>query len=253
MTMDAAVGAYLFVLGLVLGSFYNVVGLRLPRGESVVYPPSSCGSCGMSLRARHLVPVFSYIATCGRCAGCRTKISPLYPAGELATGLMFIWVYGLHGYTEGLLTGLLLVSLSVMVTVADLKYMLIPNKLLLLFLAPLAAAVSLTSELPIWNHALGALAGGAVLLLIVIVSGGGMGMGDVKLFTLLGLVLGLPLVFLALIMACLAGTVIGGALLLTGRIQRKQPVPFGPFLAIGALAAYGYGTAIIEWYITLFM
>ncbi|PZD95083.1 prepilin peptidase [Paenibacillus sambharensis] len=251
--MDAAVGAYLFVLGLVLGSFYNVVGLRLPRGESVIYPPSSCGSCGMRLRARHLVPVFSYIASRGRCGGCRAKISLLYPAGELATGLLFVWVYSLHGVSEGLWTGLLLVSLSVMVTIADLKYMLIPNKLLLLFLVPLVAAVSFTSELPLWNHALGALTGGAVLLLIVIVSKGGMGMGDVKLFALLGWVLGLPLVLLALIMACLAGTVIGGTLLLTGHIQRKQPVPFGPFLAVGALAAYGYGAAIVDWYITLFI
>lgn len=244
---------YLFALGAVLGSFYNVVALRVPAGESVVSPPSRCPRCGTRLTGRDLVPIASWLLSRGRCRHCKAPVSPLYPLGEAATGLLFVWAYARFGWSPAALVGLLLVSLCIIVTVSDIATMLIPNKVLLFF-APLmaAACLLLPSSVAWWSHLLGAVAGGGILLLIVIVSRGGMGLGDVKLFALLGFVVGLPNTIAALIAACLVGTLVGGTLILLGIVKRKQPVPFGPFLALGACLAYGYGADLIESYLSLF-
>ncbi|SFA94578.1 leader peptidase (prepilin peptidase) / N-methyltransferase [Cohnella sp. OV330] len=244
---------YLFALGAVLGSFYNVVALRVPAGESIVSPPSRCPRCGTRLTGRDLVPIASWLLSRGRCRHCKAPVSPLYPLGEAATGLLFVWVYATFGWSPAALIGLLLVSLCVIVTVSDLTTMLIPNKVLLFFAPFLAAAcLLLPNKIPWWSHLLGAVAGGGILLLIVIVSKGGMGLGDVKLFAVLGFVVGLPNAVVALVAACLAGTLVGVALIAFGVVKRKQPVPFGPFLALGACFAYGYGADAIDYYLSLF-
>ncbi|MFD2328291.1 prepilin peptidase [Cohnella sp. GCM10020058] len=244
---------YLFALGAVLGSFYNVVALRVPAGESIVSPPSRCPRCGTRLTGRDLIPIASWLLSRGRCRHCKAPVSPLYPLGEAATGLLFVWVYASFGWSPAAIIGLLLVSLCVIVTVSDLATMLIPNKVLLFFAPLLAAAcLLLPNDIPWWSHLLGAAVGGGVLLLVVIVSRGGMGLGDVKLFAVLGFVVGLPNTAVAFVAACLAGTLVGGVLLATGVVKRKQPVPFGPFLALGACLAYGYGADIIDYYLSLF-
>ncbi|MEK0316902.1 prepilin peptidase [Cohnella sp. 56] len=251
--MTILIYIYLFALGAVLGSFYNVVALRVPAGESIVSPPSRCPRCGTRLAGRDLVPIASWLLSRGRCRHCGAPVSPLYPLGEAATGLLFVWAYARFGWSAETIVALLLVSLCVIVTVSDLATMLIPNKVLLFFAPLLAAAcLLLPSDISWWSHLLGAVAGGGILLLIVIVSRGGMGLGDVKLFALLGFVVGLPNTIVALIAACLAGTLVGGALLALGVVRRKQPIPFGPFLVLGACLAFGYGGHLISFYLSLF-
>lgn len=225
---------YLFLLGLACGSFFNVVGLRVPLGQSLVAPPSSCPCCGQRLAARDLVPVLSYALSRGRCRYCATPVSALYPAGELAAGLLFVWAYLRFGLTAQGAIGALLASLAVIVTVSDIRYMRIPNAVLLAF-APMLLALRMLcpGEHAILYYLLGALAGGGILLAAALLSRGGMGLGDVKLLAVLGLALGWPGTLLALMLGSLAGT-IGGS------------------LALGALIAYGYGDALIDGYLTLF-
>ncbi|BCG61313.1 prepilin peptidase [Paenibacillus sp. URB8-2] len=247
--MTIFIAIYITLLGLILGSFYNVVALRVPAGESLKSPPSHCTSCGTRLKARDLIPVFSWLAAGGKCRYCGTRVSPLYPLGELATGLLFLWSYLQFGLNGSGITAMMLSSLAVIVTVSDLKFMLIPDKALLFFLPILLLLTLLFPGGPLWLHLLGAAIGGGVILPFALF--GGMGMGDVKLFALLGWVIGFPNVLLAFFTACLLGTLVGGTLQLLGVVGRRQPIPFGPWLAVGGLLAYGYGSQIIGGYLSL--
>ncbi|WP_410512580.1 prepilin peptidase [Paenibacillus sp. BR2-3] len=247
--MTIFIATYITLLGLILGSFYNVVGLRVPAKESLLHPPSHCPNCNTQLKHRDLFPVFSYLLSRGKCPYCGTSVSSLYPLGEAATGLLFLWVYLQFGFTGKGLLGFLLVSLSVIVTVADLKYMLIPNKVLLFFLPLFVVLVPLFAKGPLGHNLLGAVLGGCLILPFALL--GGMGMGDAKLFALLGGVIGFPNVILAFLLACLLGSVVGGLFILFGVVKRKQPIPFGPWLAAGTLIAYGYGSFIISTYLSL--
>ncbi|MEK3880356.1 prepilin peptidase [Paenibacillus sp. FSL M7-0420] len=247
--MTSIVASYITLIGLILGSFYNVVALRIPAGESLLRPPSHCPSCNTQLRSRDLIPVLSYVLNRGSCRYCGSRISPLYMLGEATTGLLFLGIYLQFGLTGKGIIGYLLVSLAVIVTVSDLKFMLIPDKVLLFFLPILATVVLLFPEGTLVSHLLGAVAGSGILLLLVLF--GGMGMGDAKLMALLGMVLGFPNTILAFLLACVLGTVVGGTLLFTGRIQRKQHIPFGPWLAAGALLAFAYGSHLISGYLAL--
>ncbi|HUW63946.1 MAG TPA: prepilin peptidase [Spirochaetia bacterium] len=239
----------LFVAGVLLGSFFNVVARRLPLGESPVYPPSHCPACGCRLSARDLVPVLSYLWLKGRCRYCGAGISPLYPVGELTTGLLFVWVYYATGWRPELWVGLLFVSLLVIAALGDVWHRLIPNRLILVVLAG-GIMARLLVPLPggFWSALAGILPGGVMLGLAALVSRGGMGEGDVKLAAVLGPFLGWQGALLAVFLASVLGGVVGLSLILAKVIGRRDPVPFAPFLAGGFLLAYLYGVRIIGWY-----
>ncbi|WEG16109.1 prepilin peptidase [Alkalihalophilus pseudofirmus] len=245
---------YLFVFGLTFGSFFNVVGLRVPAGESIVAPRSHCTTCDRDLSTRELIPVFSYLFQKGKCRGCGTKISPLYPIVELVTGLSFSGAYVLLGWSYELIVALLLISLLAIIFVSDIRYMLIPDKILLFF-TPLFLLLRLAVAPldPWWSSLVGAAVGFGLLLLIAVISRGGMGGGDIKLFAVLGLVLGWHDVLLAFFFSCLYGTIIAGIGMAAGKVKRKKPIPFGPFIVLGALTAYFYGNSLVQWYIGLFL
>lgn len=244
--------ALFFIYGIIFGSFFNVVGLRVPKKESIVAPPSHCPTCKRKLGIMDLVPVFSYLFLRGKCRGCGEKISPIYPMMEFLTGLLFSFSFYQIGFQLELVVALLFVSLLVIITVSDIAYMLIPNKilwpfgvglLLLRFVSPLA---------PWWDSLLGAVVGFGVLLLIGILSKGGMGGGDIKLFFVIGLVLGTIQTLLTLVLAAFIGTVVGLFILRRLGKDRKTPIPFGPSIAAGALIAYFWGEKIVGWYGSLF-
>ena len=240
------------IFGLVLGSFYNVVGLRVPKGESIVNPPSHCTSCGKRLTAFELIPVLSYLIQRGKCKGCGVKVSPIYCFTEIVTALLFALCYVKFGFTAELAVALLFVSLLVIINVSDIAYMLIPNKILLFFLPFLIVSRIVSPLEPWWDSLLGAVIGFSVLLLIAVVSKGGMGGGDIKLFLLIGLVLGTIHTLLTLFLASVVGLIVGGIVLKVRGQGRKTPLPFGPSIAVGALLAYFYGDQLIEWYWQLF-
>ena len=132
-TINIIYSILFFILGLVLGSFYNVVGLRLCKGESLIYPPSHCTKCNHKLKFYELVPVFSYIFLKGRCKNCKEKISIMYPVIEFLTGILFALSYYVYGLSPSLVYSLLLSSLFIIITVTDLNYYIIPDSILIFF------------------------------------------------------------------------------------------------------------------------
>lgn len=241
-----------FLYGLVFGSFFNVAGLRIPKGESIVRPPSHCTVCNRHLKIKDLVPIFSYVFLKGKCRGCGTKIHWVYPVIELVTGLVFAFAYYQLGFTLELSVALLFISLLVIITVSDIAYMLIPDKILLFFLIPLIVLRVFEPLSPWWDSIIGALVGFGVLFLVAVVSKGGMGGGDIKLFFVIGLVLGWVPTLLTLFLASIIGTVIGIISLRRSKQSRKTPIPFGPSIAIAAIIAYFYGELLVDWYMNLF-
>ncbi|MFZ7945565.1 prepilin peptidase [Neobacillus sp. 19] len=240
---------YLLILGLVFGSFFNVVGLRVPLKKSTVAPRSACPTCGHQLKPYELIPVVSYIIQSGKCRGCQSRISPIYPIFELLTGLLFMTAPLVIGWSGELVVALTLISMFMIIVVSDIHYMIIPDKILIWF-----AGIFLLERIvwplnPWWDSLLGAVTGFVLLLLIALVSKGGMGGGDVKLYAVLGLVLGVKLVLLSFFLSTLLGAVIGGLALLLKIVKKRQPVPFGPFIAAGTLIAYYWGSEIIDFYI----
>ncbi len=240
----------IFIYGLLLGSFYNVVGLRVPNGESIVKPRSHCPKCGHVLTPFELVPVLSYVFLRGRCRCCKAPVSLVYPLIELMTGLLFVAAPLLIGWSAELLIAWTLISLIVIIWITDIKYMLIPDKILLVFAIILIAERIFIPLTPWWWDSIaGAAVGFGLLLFIAVISKGGMGGGDIKLYGVLGIALGVKLVLLSFFIATLIGAVFGGLGLLTGKLKRGNPIPFGPFIGIGALAAYFFGNDIITWYL----
>ena len=245
--------AVLFLLyGLVFGSFFNVVGLRVPKGESIVKPPSHCTVCDRNLTIKDLVPVFSFVFLKGKCRGCGTKIHWVYPVMELATGLLFAFAYLQLGFSLELIVAILFISMLVIITVSDLAYMLIPDKILLFFLIPIIASRFFSPLTPWWDSLVGAVVGFGLLFFIALVSKGGMGGGDIKLFFVIGLVLGTVNTLLTLFLASIIGTVFGIISLRIAKKGRKTPIPFGPSIAIAAVIAYFYGDVFVDWYMNLF-
>lgn len=241
----------LIVIGLLIGSFLNVVICRLPRGESVVFPPSRCPRCGGRLSPWDLIPVFSYLWLRGKCKHCGTAISPRYPLVEILTGGLFAAAYAAFGWQPLLLKHLFFLALLVAVTFIDLEHYLIPNRLVIAGLVGGVLINLYTRDLTLLSAALGALVPAAFFLFLALVSRGGMGGGDIKLAAVMGLFLGWPQVLPAVFLAALAGGLVGGVLLVTGRKKRKDPIPFGPFLALGSILMVFFGAQLINWYLQL--
>src|SRR4051812_47085981 len=208
------INLYIFSLGMVLGSFFNVVGIRVPLKKSIIAPRSSCPKCGHRLNAYELIPVISYLLQKGKCRGCKSRISPIYPIFELLTGLLFTTAPLVIGWSGELVVALTLISMFMIIIVSDIHYMLIPDKILIWFAGIFLLERIIWPLTPWWDSLSGAATGFILLMLIALVSKGGMGGGDVKLYALLGLVLGFKLVLLSFFLSTLFGAVIGGLALL---------------------------------------
>lgn len=241
-----------FLLGLIFGSFFNVVGLRLPKNQTFTNDHSMCPFCEHRLSWTELIPVLSFIIQGGKCRHCKRQISFIYPTVEFITGVLFAFSFVKIGLELELITALLLVSMLMIILISDIKYMIIPNKVLLFFL-PLFIILRFLNPLePWWSSLLGSFLPFIIIATIILVSRGGMGAGDMKLFGVLGVVLGLKQILLTFFLSCVIGAVIGMILLAFKWINRKQPVPFGPYIIVSSLISYFYGNTIIMWYFTSF-
>jgi leader peptidase (prepilin peptidase) / N-methyltransferase len=239
----------LFIYGLLLGSFFNVVGLRIPEQKSIVAPRSACPTCEHQLKLYELIPVISYLIQKGKCRGCQSRISPIYPFFELLTSVLFATAPLVIGWSGELVVALTLISMFIIIVVSDIHYMIIPDKILIWFAGIFLLERIVWPLSPWWDSLLGTITGFMLLLIVALVSKGGMGMGDVKLYAVLGFVLGFKLVLLSFFFSTLFGAVIGGLALLFKIVKRKQPIPFGPFIAAGTLTAYYWGSELIDLYI----
>jgi leader peptidase (prepilin peptidase)/N-methyltransferase len=235
--------------GLIIGSFLNVVAFRLPRGESLSHPRSRCPGCGHAVRPYDNVPVLSWLLLRGKCRDCGMPISPRYPAVEAATGALYALVVAIRDDGASIALGLILVTALVPIMLIDLEHRLIPNKITLpAGIAALVAGLALDLDGVPEQLIAGAAAGG-FFLLAAMAYPRGMGMGDVKLVAVMGLCLG-KAVAPAILFGLLAGVLVGGLIIarVGARAGRKTAVPFGPFLALGALFGLVAGAAIIDWY-----
>ncbi|WP_079479523.1 prepilin peptidase [Halobacillus salinus] len=243
---------YFFLLGTILGSFYNVVGLRLPNGGLMHENRSYCPICKKTLAWYELIPILSYTLQKGRCRGCGDSISPIYPSMEAITGVIFALCFYQFGLGPQLILALLLMSMFHIIMVSDIRYMVIPDHLLLFFFGLFIVYRFFYPLDPWWSSLIGGLGGLTVTAAIILVSRGGMGGGDMKLFGLLGFVLGWKLLLVTFFLSTLIGAVVSGGLLAAGIIQRKKPIPFGPFIVVGASFAFFSGRIIIDWYLQTF-
>ena len=239
-----------FIFGLLIGSFLNVVIIRIPEGKTIIYGRSSCPNCGYVLKAYDLVPVASFLLLQGKCRKCKMRISRQYPFVELVTGILFAFAYHKVGFNIRLLESLLFVSLSIAVTFTDIKYLRIPNKIVLFGILTVIPFLIYKGEL--LNASLGFLVGGGILFLLAIITRGGMGGGDIKLAAMQGLYLGVSNMVLTLFLAFISSGFISLFLILIRIRSRKDMIPFGPFLAIAGLVSYFYGSEILTWYFARF-
>jgi leader peptidase (prepilin peptidase) / N-methyltransferase len=242
------------VLGAIVGSFLNVVAYRLPRRESLITPASHCPTCGTPVKPYDNIPVLSWLLLRGHCRSCGGEISVRYPLVEATTAALCVGAVLAHDSAAGIALSILLILLIVPAALIDLEYRIIPNRITGLG-AVLALAVGLAldpSGEP--TRLIAGAAAGGFLLITALAYPGGMGMGDVKLAGVMGLFLGTavaPAIFAALVLGVLVGAVViakKGA-----QEGRKTAVPFGPFLAIGALIGVFAGHPLVDIYINHFL
>lgn len=239
--------------GLIFGSFFNVVGMRLPSKVGFVNSRSSCPNCKKILGVKDLIPVISFIVLNGKCSNCGQRISFIYPVIELSTAILFLLSYNCFENSSDFLGAILLSSLGIILTVSDIKYMLIPNSLLLFFVTIFIVYRTIYPLDQWYASLLGAAVGFFLVMLIILVSRGGMGAGDMKLLGVLGILLGVKLTLLTFFLATLIGTIVSLLLLAFKVIKRKEPFPFGPSIAAAAFISYLYGNEMITFYIENFL
>jgi leader peptidase (prepilin peptidase)/N-methyltransferase len=241
--------------GLVVGSFLTVVVDRVPKKESIVSPRSRCPHCGAEIRSLDNIPVLSWLLLRGRCRSCRARIPVRYPLLEAGTGTSFAGVAIVYPRVYVIVMLCAFCAVMLAVGAIDLEHRIIPNKITYPAFPAFAVAIALGwavgQDLDPVRACIGALAYGGAFLLIAVIAPRGLGMGDVKLTALIGLVmgsLGLRYVGVAAGAAILLGGVGGILALLAGR-GRKSAIPFGPFLTAGALIAVFWGERVADWYL----
>ena len=237
-----------FVLGSIAASFANVCIYRLPLRQSIVFPASRCTSCQRSLRLWHNLPIVSFLALRGRCAFCQKRISWRYLVAESLGGLLYLLGYHQLGFSVHAFAYALLVTALLIVSFIDLTHMIIPDAVTLPGIVVAAAIGLLPSSIGLVNAVAGACLGGGIFLLIALAYPAGMGGGDVKLIAMIGAFVGWQAVLATIILSAFCGAISGLTLILLGFKGRRDPVPFGPFLAIGGITAMLWGEALLGWY-----
>lgn len=264
--VTAIASIFVFLFGACIGSFLNVVIYRIPAGLSLIHPPSRCPKCGHRLGKTENVPVLGWLWLKGRCRWCKTSISPRYPIIEAITGAIFLLVFWQFGYTLETIGYCAFLSWLLSLSMIDFDTMTLPG---VLTKSGLVVGLIFQGILG-WNKAeFSGVAsqlmfgiGGAVLgiwlleiigLIGTLVLGQqAMGDGDGKLMATIGAWIGWKSVVVGGFLACGAGSIIGGGAILLGILGRKKPMPFGPFLALGAALALFFGDRLINTYLSLF-
>lgn len=262
------VSFFVFLFGLCIGSFLNVLIIRLPKEESVL-GRSYCVRCKKKLKWYELIPLFSFLFLLGRCKTCKEKISWQYPLVEFFTGFLFVFtLYNLRAADCNLQNLLLFfcslfaVSCLIVIFAVDLKYMIIPNKIVLgavavAFLYQIIIGLNLTDKnsqfFNFGSFGVAILSGiltfSFFLFLVVISKGKWMGMGDVKLSYFMGLLLSFPSILPALLIAFVSGSIIGIILIVFKKKNFQSKIPFGPFLSLGTIFAFFWSEELINWYV----
>ncbi|RDY26651.1 prepilin peptidase [Romboutsia weinsteinii] len=258
--MEYIMMIYMYIIGTIFGSFFNVCIFRIPNNQSISNPPSHCYNCNNRLKPLDLVPILSWVFLKGRCRYCGEKISPRYALVELLTGVLFVLVYNVYGLNIITLYYLILVSLLVVITFIDIDHYIIPNGLII-FGSIFGVLFSLMGQgIELKDSILGAIiSGGGMFLLIylieLIVKKEVMGGGDIKLFAMIGLFLGVEGGLLTILLSIYVGAIYGVGIILYSKAKKKDynsVIPYGPFISVGSIIVILYGDNIINWYLNMF-
>ena len=245
------VSALAGLVGLMIGSFLNVCTLRWPEDESVVFPGSHCPKCGEPIRWYDNVPVLGYVLLRGRCRVCREPISLQYPLVELATGIVWAGMFSYAGLSFEALRGTLLLTILFGIALTDARFYIIPDQFSLGGLVLGLGLAFLPGGIDALDALIGAIVGFGLLGSVAVVGKwmlkkDAMGLGDIKMMAMVGAFLGWAGVLLTVFLGALLGAVIFGPI----SYKTKKLVPFGIFLAAAAAITYGFGSEIIDWYLT---
>ena len=234
----------LFTAGTAVGSFLNVCISRLPRQESVLYPASHCPLCGEKINRMDVIPVLGFLICRARCRSCHGPIPWRYPLVEIAMGLVSLALFQAYGLSMEFLIAGVFCAFLFWIAIIDYEQGFIFNRVLLVLAAVGLLTMFFAGQLSLPEMLAGFLLGGSPLLLLYLLLPGSIGGGDVKFAAVLGLWMGTLPILLALWLAFCFGAICGICLLMAGRKSRKDPIPFGPFLSLGAAAAYFYAPQI---------
>lgn len=237
------------LLGVLIGSFLNICIDRLPQGGSVVEPPSHCPACQRRLTPLELIPVISYLFLKGRCKDCGERIPIRLLLVEIGTGLVFFLIWIRFGNSWETLLVSLYSCLLIIIAGIDLDHHKVLNILVFPAIILSLIMIPVFHLTNIWNHFAGAALGFGLLFLLAVLAPGSMGMGDVKLIVFLGLVVGFPAIVVVLFLSFVLGGLIAGILLGLKKVSRKDPIAFGPYLALGGFITMLYGAQIIDWWL----
>jgi leader peptidase (prepilin peptidase)/N-methyltransferase len=249
------VTVFAFLFGTVVGSFLNVCIYRLPKEESIVAPRSRCPACQSPIHALDNIPLVSFALLRGRCRACGASIAWRYPLVEALTGILFALTVVRFGVT--LQAAFLLTFLAGLIVISfiDLDHQIIPNVITLPGI-PLGILTGfLFRDPPLLDRLIGALAGAGFLYLVLFYGGvlygqEAMGEGDLNLIAMVGAFLGWKAVIVTILVGCLVGSAVGLSLIAFRRLGRRQHIPFGPFLSLGAVVALFWGDRLIAWYLS---
>lgn len=242
---------YFFIVGTIFGSFYNVVGYRLPNGMSIIKPGSHCPDCNHKLSPLELIPILSYIIQGGKCKNCKKKIPLFYPIFEALTGILFVITYLVFGLTWELLIGITFISVLVVVILSDYKYMIIPDELLLVGgLLIIIEKFFINGISDVGNSLLSGFIAALVILAIKLLGDfifkkESMGGGDIKLMFFIGLCLPFPIAILPIFIGTFIALPISIIIFV---IKKDNMLPFGPYLSMGALILFLYQIAANDLY-----
>lgn len=238
-----------FIVGTIVGSFLNVVIYRLPRGESLVRPRSRCPTCGTPISAWDNIPIVSFLLLRGRCRACRAPIVWRYPLVELTAGLLVVAAWLRDGSWLDVVGAIILLLSLLAIFFIDLVHHIVPNAIT--YPGITVGLLLAAAQGRFVDGFLAAAGAGAFFLLVAIVSRGGMGGGDVKLAAMMGAFLGWPAIVVAMLIAFTSGATVGVLLIASGRRTRKDPIPFGPALAVGGVLALFFALPLVDWYLRL--
>lgn len=246
------VALYIFIIGLIIGSFLNVVIYRLPRRESIILPPSHCPGCQERLALRDLIPIISYVANRARCRYCGQKISWQYPVVEALTGLIILFLYFKYGLNTTFIRFSILVLALITCSFIDIRYKIIPNIITYPGIVIGLVFTLLTNQQNLILAFMGVLIPAGFLFLITYLYPGGLGLGDVKLVAMIGAFIGWQHTLLVIFIGALVGSVLGIILMVIGVINRQTRIPFGPFISLGVLLILFFGEELLNIYLGFF-
>ena len=254
--MEIFISIYIFIIGIIFGSFFNVCIYRIPEKQSISNPPSHCPNCNTRLKPRDLIPIFSYLLSGRKCRYCKEKISSRYAIVELLTGILFLIVFNKFYLDISAVYYLVLTSILIIITFIDIDHYIIPDGLLIVGSIFAIVFNIIFKIITIKESLLGAIiCGGGVLAIVYliefIVKKEVMGGGDIKLFAMIGLFLGIKNSLLSALISVYVGAIFGVIMIICSKIKKSEfnsMIPYGPFISIATFIVMLYGDNIINWY-----